>query len=241
MKIQTASGALTLRPPTRAQLDRVSAFVPLTDALRAMPAGAKYGLLMRQGREEAWAIEQRPLDVNVAHGPEAAYTNVALVLMAIPRYLKKKLPGVLMPCVYLRPKGKALSEVGIAYFGGTTAAEASAWRAAEPPAGVSAVSRPAGFGRMVGAFMGCLAEASAETGTYLFSTMETGHRPYGKLGTVLASFLIHGEDLYSLKVKPMASDPGWAHLRAAGIREVYSLPTVLARRSSAAGARACPS
>ncbi len=79
---------------------------------------------------------------------------------------------------------------------------------------------------MVTAFMGCLAETSAATGTYLFTAIDVDHRPRSALPSLLFSFVIHGQDVYSLKINPDVDDPVWTWLRSTGIDKVYALPSV---------------
>jgi len=224
-KTQTSSGML--QNPARQQLEHVSSFLPLAGPIPEKPGGADYGIVMQRGKQETWAIKQQPVDVKGSHADEAAMANQSLVVQAIPRYMKRGFKGVLMPCVYMRPKPKGMAEVGIAYFGGADPADAKARRGLDPLTGIDPEAvHGIGFGKMVMAFMESLAEASAETGTFLFTAIDMDHRPRSALGSLLFSFLVHGQDLYCLKIRPPKRDPTWAWLKSVGIATVYALPSV---------------
>ena len=224
-KTQTANGML--QKPTRQQLEHVAAFLPLAGPIPEKPGGADFGIVMQRGKRETWAIKQQPVDVNGSHADEAAMANQSLVVQAIPRYMKQGFKGVLMPCVYMRPKPKGMVEVGIAYFGGADLNDAKARRGLDPLTVLDLqATHGIGFGRMVTAFMECLADASAETGIFLFTAIDMDHRPRSALGSLLFSFLIHGQDLYCLKIRSAQRDPTWAWLKSVGIPTVYTLPSV---------------
>jgi len=224
--IQTAANGM-LQKPTRQQLERVAAFLPLAGPIQEKPGGADYGIVMQRGKQETWAIKQQPVDVKESHADEAAMANQSLVVQAIPRYIKRGFKGVLMPCVYMRPKPKGMAEVGISYFGGADPSDAKARRGLDPLTVLDLqATHGIGFGKMVTAFMECLGDVSAETGTFLFTAIDMDHRPRSALGSLLFSFLVHGEDLYCLKIRPPERDPTWVWLKSVGISTVYALPSV---------------
>jgi hypothetical protein len=227
MKIKTSAGVVSVQDPILEQVKRLGTLLPLAGPLPDKPGGADFGIVMKYGKDEAWAIKQQPVDVRESHGSQAAMANQALVVQAIHRYMKKGFKGVLMPCVYMRPKSKRMTEVGIAYFGAADPTDAKARRGLDPLAGLDPKAiHGIGFGKMVTAFMGCLAETSAETGTFLFTAIDVDHRPRSALPILLFSFVVHGQDVFSLKINPDADDPTWTWLRSTGIDKVYALPSV---------------
>jgi len=227
MKLKTAAGVVTLRKTTRKQLERLGGFLPLAGPIPERPGGADYGIIMKQGRRETWAIKQQPVDIRKSEANELATFNQALVVQAIHRYLKWGFTGVLMPCVYLQPKVKQMMEVGIAYSGGADPSDAKARRGLDPLAGLDPTAMHGeGFGKMVIAFIECLAKTAAATDTPLFTTIDMDHRPRSAFDRLLFSFLIHGQDVYSLKINPASDDPVWTWLRVTGIDKVYALPSV---------------
>jgi hypothetical protein len=224
-KTQMTSGML--RKPARQQLEHVAAFLPLAGPIPEQPGGADYGIVMQRGKRETWAIKQQPVDVKGSHADDAAMANQSLVVQAIPLYMKQGFKGVLMPCVYMRPKPKGMAEVGISYFGGADPSDAKAHRGVDLLTGLDPeAAHGIGFGKMVTAFMECLGEAATESGVPLFAAIDMDHRPRSALGTLLFSFLVHGQDLYCLKISPPMRDPTWAWLKSVGISTVYALPSV---------------
>jgi hypothetical protein len=216
-----------LQKPAQRQLEHLAALLPLDGPLPEKPGGADYGIVMQRGKMETWAIKQQPVDVKESHADEAAMTNQSLVVQAIPRYMKRGFKGVLMPCVYMRTKPNGMKEVGISYFGGADPSDVKTRRGLDPLIGLDPkATHGIGFGKMVTVFMECLADASAETGIPLFTAIDMDHRPRSALGALLFSFLVHGQDLYCLKIKPPKRDPTWVWLKSVGISTVYALPSV---------------
>jgi hypothetical protein len=227
MKLTTETGDVTFLEPDRKRLEKVGAFIGVAGPMPEKPGGADYGIVMKRGNGERWAYKQQPVDVKRAQEREMSIVNLALVVLTIHRYLKLGFTGVLMPCVYMRPKPKGMAEVGIAYFGGADPSNARARRGKDPLDGLDPHDlHGAGFGKMVTAFMDCLAETAEETGINLFKTIDVDHRPRSALDLLTFSFLIHGQDVYSLKINPHPEDPVWEWLRGTGISQVYALPSV---------------
>lgn len=227
MKLKTSAGVVSLQEPIMEKVKSLAALLPMAGPFPDKPGGADFGIIMKYGEDEAWAIKQQPVDVRKSLGSQAAMANQSLVVQAIHRYMKKGFKGVLMPCVYMRPKSKRMTEVGIAYFGSADPSDAKARRGLDPLVGLDPSARHGiGFGKMVTSFMGCLAETSAATGTYLFTAIDVDHRPRSALPSLLFSFVIHGQDIYSLKINPDTDDPVWTWLRSTGIDKVYALPSV---------------
>ena len=220
MKLTTAAGDVTFLEPNRKLLEKVGAFVGVAGPIPEKPGGADYGIIMKRGKGEKWAYKQQP-------ARETSLENVALIVLSLHRYLKLGFNGVLMPCVYLNDKPKGMTEVGIAYFGGADPGDAKAQQGTDPLACLDPEDlHGAGFGNMVTAFMRCLAETAEETGLKLFKTIDLDHRPRSALDFLYFTFLIQGQNVYSLKINPNVDDPVWEWLRSTGIDEVYNLPSV---------------
>lgn len=225
MKIETTAGVVTLLEPDQKKLEVVRSLIPLNGPLPKELEGARYGVVMECGAGELWAIKQQPVDVKRSQQDDVYMNSIALVVSAIKSYLDLGFSGVLMPCVYMREKPKSMVEVGIAYFGAAAPGDA-----AKVPKGLEfpdfGDTHGIGFGSMVMAFIKCLGDTSKQTGIPLSPIIDMDHRPRSALGVLVFSFLIHGQDIYSLKINPTDQDPVWTFLRSSGIQHVYALPSV---------------
>lgn len=217
---------ISFQNPSRRQLVEMSSILPVDGPIPARPGGARYGIVMRCGSRETWAVKQQPVDVLADEAQAAAEINHYLVLKAIAGYMTLGFKGVLMPCVYMRRKPSDRVEVGIAYFGGAHPDDGK--RPNEPIQSRSEIEavHGEGFKAMVAGFMGCLGDAAQETGVPLFETIDMDHRPRSALGTLIFSFLLHGRELYCLQIEPDRKSEVWEWLEAGGIEVVYSLPSV---------------
>lgn len=227
MKLVTEAGEVTFLKPERKRMEKVGTFIGVAGPMPEKPGGADYGIIMKRGGQERWAYKQQPVDVNRAKAHEFSMANLALIVLSLHRYLKLGFKGGLMPCVYLRGKPAGMTEVGIAYFGGADPSDVKARRGLDPLAGLDPEGlHGIGFGTMVKAFMRCMAKTAEETGIPLFQAIDMDHRPRSALDSLMFSFLIQGQDVYSLKIRPNPKDPVWQWLRSTGISQVYDLPSV---------------
>lgn len=225
MQIETAAGPVRLRKPVNKKLQELSKLIPLRALGENHPSGAEYGVVMQYASHELMAIKQQSVEVKQSQCEEAYSRNITLLVAAIGLYRAAGFSGALMPCVYIRPKPKRLVEVGFAYFGAAGPGDA-----ARNPKGAALapleITHGAGFGGMVMTFIECLGQVSRETGIPLAPIIDMDHRPRSLLNTLFFSFIIHGQDLYSLKIKPTPIDPVWEIFHSTGLREAYALPSV---------------
>ena len=224
MKIKTPAGILTLRKPTLGKLKALATLIPLSEPFDHPCGIPVYGIIMKSDAGEAMAIKQQSIEIPDTTINERHSSDTVLLVRAIKHYLSHEFCGALLPCVYIRPKSLGMVEVGFAYFGHADQADANMNSGSELPEFDKGHGQ--GFSRMAMAFMQCLSLAAKESGLPLAPTIDLDHRPRSLLNTLSFSFLIHGQDIYSLKMKPSVESLGWELLRSAGIKEVYALPSV---------------
>ena len=224
MNIKTESGNVTLEVPDMKRVDGLRDYLPLAGPLAEKPAGAGYGIVMKQGANELWGLKQESAEFDQRQAKNAVSNNAALIVLALKQYLSIGFSGVLMPCVYSRPKKAGNVEVGVAYFG--NAEPVVARKGAKAAMVNSDVGHDTGFSEMVAGFMSSMFEASGKSGIPLRPIIGLDHRPRSALGSICLMFLIHGKDLYSLHVDPESRNPVWTVLRSMDIRRAWSLPCV---------------
>lgn len=228
MNLSTSAGVFTLVDPNPKKLKRVSWFIPLTSRFDEKVGGADYGVVMKYGDVELWAIKQQSLDFKPDEAISAAKYYQALITLNLKQYLEIGFKGVLMPCVYMRSKPKSLIEVGVAYFGAAEPGDALLKQKphiAEIGVGTGTV-HGLGFTKMVAQFIVGLRETSEQMGKPWLPVIDLDHRPRSHFETLVFCFLLHGKDLYSLKIKPSGGDPTWAVLVTSGINKAYNMPSV---------------
>lgn len=224
MKIRTAAGIVTLKDPAEEQLMDVGRYLPLAGPLPGKPGGADYGIVMKQGGRELMAVKQQVVDFSEDQLQDACTNHLALVILALKGYRDLGFTGVLMPSVYVRPKAGRKMEVGVAYFGAAAPLDAPAAKRRSP---ARDDEDPSGkFTEMVAGFINSMLVASKRTGIQIPAIIGLDYRPRSALGTLWFSFLVHGRELYSLKISPSHQDPAWEVLRTSGIREAWAIPCV---------------
>lgn len=224
MKIKTESGNVTLDVPDAKMVEGVREYLPLAGPLARKPNGADYAIVMKQGSEEVWGVRQRSAEFDPGLAQEAFENNVALIVLALKRYLRIGFSGVLLPATFTRPARKGKVEVGVAYFGAAAPADDQAGKML-PLADIDA-AHGAGFSEMVASFMGSMFAASGKSGIPLCPVIGLDHRPQSAFGTLGLMFMIHGRDVYSLSGNSSPTHPVWNLLRSTGIRKAWRLPCV---------------
>jgi hypothetical protein len=189
--------------------------------------GADYGIVMKCGEREAYAIKHQPPDL-----PEEAWAqnqfviNSLLVALTLRRYIDHGFSGVFLPCPYWRKKAENRHEVGLAYFGAPSSGgiEANEFEFKFQSAWDNQFG--AGFTVMFTTFIKELQRTEADSGLKLQRSIGLDYRPRLALGTLGFGFLVQHKDVFCLKTVVTEQDPIWTALRSAGIEEVYRLPSV---------------
>lgn len=224
VRIRTPRGEVVLRQPGRRQVERLKAALPLgLLRFREPVKEARFGIVMKCGDSEAWAVKQQPPDFAPGVLRSVLVANAVLVAMSLAAYRGHGFGGCLLPCDYVRKKGEAI-EPGICCFG------------CPCPTGIEAAEFPFfggidqrfghGFGTMLTHFIRALKTASADSGITLQPCIGLEHRPRSLLGSLAFGFLVHGREIYCLKTRISVKDPVWTVLSASGISELWFLPSV---------------
>jgi hypothetical protein len=224
MKVATPQGEVDLIQPDRRRLRSLRAALPPgVLAYSSEVNGARYGIVMKCGDTESWAIKQQPPEVPEKTLQAAYMGNSILIALSILRYIEFGFGGCLMPCPYIRKKQAGI-EAGIAYFGApcTTGIEAAEF----PFEGAFDNQFGHGFTTMFSHFVKELQRSSDESGITLQPCLGLDYRPRSALEQLGFQFLIHGSGFFCLKTKISEQDPIWTAIRSTGIHRMYHLPSV---------------
>ena len=224
MIIATPQGEVELLSPEAHRLRNLRSCLPLGAVAFSEPAdGARYGIVMKCGENEAWVVKQQPPDIPSESALDVFLANSILIALSIAQYRSFGFGGCLMTSPYIRGKGDE-SEVGIAYLG---APSRSGIEVAEFPFEGSFDNQFGhGFTTMFTHFVKTLQKSSRDSGITMQPCIGLDHRPRTALGRLGFGFLVHGRDVYCLKTKVSEQDPVWTALRSTGIDQVYHLPSV---------------
>ena len=170
--VRTPQGPVELCPPEPAQLRALRALLPLGAVQYNKPVnGARYGMVMKCGDKEAFAVKQQPVELPAEKGRTCFRANSILIALSLRCYLENGFAGFIMPCAYMRDKGIKGVEAGIAYFG------------APDPRGKEALDFPhrdafdnqfgTGFTTMLTSSIRAIQDASRSSGI----TLATANRP----------------------------------------------------------------
>jgi hypothetical protein len=223
--VKTPQGPIGLRQPEPAQLRSLRVLLPFGAVQYDKPVnGARYGVVMKCGEKEAFAVKQQPVEVPAKEGRTCFIANSILIAISLRAYLENGFSGFMMPCAYLRNKGAKGVEAGIAYFG------------APDPRGKEALEFPhndafdnhfgTGFTTMLTSSIRAIQEASRSSGITLQHPIGLELRSRSALETLGFGFLIHGPLIYCLKTQLREDDPVWTAIRASGIEDVIHFPSV---------------
>jgi hypothetical protein len=229
--VKTPQGPVELRAPEPAQLRALRALLPLGAVHYGQPVnGAQYGVVMKCGDREAFAVKQQPVEVPTKEGRTCFMANSILIAISLRVYLENGFAGLMMPCAYLRDKGAKGVEAGIAYFG------------APDPKGKEVLDFPhqhafdnqfgTGFTTMLSGSIRAIQAASKSSGITLQQPIGLDLRPRSALESLGLGFLVHGTLIYCLKKQVSEHDPVWTALRSTGIEDVVHLPSVPAEIAS---------
>jgi len=223
--IKTPQGPVELIPPTISQLQALRARLPLGivqygEAIR----GARFGVVMKCGENEAYAVKHQPVEVERKHLQTCYTANSILIAISLRKYMEHGFAGLMMPCAYVRDKGPKGIEAGLAFF------------AAPDPAGKEALDFPhddafdnqfgTGFTIMLTAAIRAIQAASKDSGITLMQPIGLDIRPRSALETLGFSFLVLGPLVFCLKTHVTEQDPMWTCLRGEGIESVVHVPSV---------------
>jgi hypothetical protein len=223
--VKTPQGPVELCPPEVAQLQALRELLPLGIVQYGEPMnGAKYGLVMKCGDQEAFAVKQQPVEVLVEDSRTCYMANSILIALSLRTYLESGFAGLMMPCAYMRNKGAKGVEAGIAYFaapsaGGKEALDFTHDNAFDNQFGT-------GFTVMLTGSIRAIQAASKSSGITLQQPIGLDLRPRSALETLGFGFLVHGTLIYCLKTQVREDDPVWTCLRSTGIEHVIHLPSV---------------
>ncbi|MGE9291035.1 MAG: hypothetical protein ACQKBT_08600 [Puniceicoccales bacterium] len=224
MQITTPQGTLTFVDPKPQCLRSLQSALPLGMVAYSKEInGALYGIVMKCGDDEAWAIKQQPPEVPEESFPTVYRANSILIALSLHRFMKNGFGGCLIPCPYFRKKPTGV-EAGIAYFGSpsTTGSEATKF-----PMNQAFDHRFGhGFTTMISRFVEALQASSKESGITLQQSLGLDSRPRSALDSLGMQFLIHGSELYCLKTQRSEQDPIWTAIRSTGIDRITYLPSL---------------
>ena len=223
--VKTPQGPVELCEPELSQLRALRELLPLGAVQYSdKPNGAQFGLVMKCGETEAFAVKQQPVEVPNENAKTCFMTNSILIALSLRAYIENGFSGFMMPCAYMRNKGHKGVEAGIAYFG------------APKPNGKEALDYPrdhafdnqfgTGFTIMLTQAIRAIQEASEESGITLQHPIGLDVRPRSALETLGFGFLVHGPLIYCLKTEVQEDDPIWTILRSTGIEHVIHIPSV---------------
>lgn len=224
--IQTANGQIRVLEPTSEVFCPLRSILPFgIVGLGPAPDGARFGVVMQCGDEEASAVKQQCVDLDERTGDLQFKCNYMLIAGALKGYLGNGFGGLLMPVAYRRTKEGGRVEAGIAYFGHSS------------PTGREAADFPherpyddhfgRGFWGMMKHFIAALAGSSATTGLPLQSPIiGMDIRKRLQLGSIVFGFLVHGPYVVYLGKRIDAAHRVWEIVSRSGITEIYHLPSV---------------
>jgi len=228
--VKTPQGPIELCPPEPAQLRALRELLPLGAVQYSEPQhGARFGVVMKCGSQEAFAVKQQPVEVPTEAARTCYAANSLLIALSLRIYLEHGFSGFMMPCAYLRDKGANGVEAGIAYFG---APDPNGKEALDFPHadafGGDAFDKPfgTGFTIMLTQAFRAIEAASKDSGIPLQQPIGFDVRPRSALETLGFGFLAHGPLIYCLKCHVREDDPAWTVLRSTGIEHVIHIPSV---------------
>jgi hypothetical protein len=112
-------GVVRLRSAPEHLIERVRELLPLgLEVLPSNPGTTAFGIVMQRGSKEAVALRQKTIEFSPEHAAILSKTHTMLVAIALAKFAKAALPGLLMPCPYFRINERNRIETGIAFFGG---------------------------------------------------------------------------------------------------------------------------
>lgn len=231
MNLNTPQGAIEITEPDDLQLSSLRDALPFGLIGYQTPVhGAEYGIVIQCGEEPLWAIKQQGPDIPEDLLPTIHMQHSLLIAASIGRYLDAGFEGCLLPTLYFKKKPSG-SETGIAYFGSPAPSEMQP--AELSPQTVFDSQLGHGFTAMMTHFIRELQTSSKQSGIPLQPCIGLDPRPITKIGTLILSFLIHGQNVYCLKPAITESNPLWSALRASGVTHLYDLPSLPAKITDA--------
>jgi hypothetical protein len=116
--VKTPQGPVELSEPEPAQLRALRELLPLGAVQYSDRSnGASFGLVMKCGDREVFAVKQQPVEVPNESAKTCFRANSILIALSLRSYIENGFSGYMMPCAYMRDKGDKGVEAGIAYFG----------------------------------------------------------------------------------------------------------------------------
>jgi len=223
--VKTPQGPVELCEPEPAQLRALRELLPLGAVQYSDRSnGASFGLVMKYGDREVFAVKQQPVEVPNESAKTCFRANSILIALSLRSYIENGFSGYIMPCAYMRDKGDKGVEAGIAYFG------------APNPNGKEALDFPhdnafdnqfgTGFTIMLMQLIRAIQAASKDSGITLQTPIGLDYRPRSALETLGFGFLVHGPLIYCLKCHVREDDPVWTVLRSTGIEHVIHIPSL---------------
>ncbi|MBI5846635.1 MAG: hypothetical protein HZB31_01535 [Nitrospirae bacterium] len=231
--VSTSKGEVKLFPPTVELLESIRSFLPFGIArYTSTYQGADFGLVIKRGEDELFAVKQQPIDYDEAQSNITRQANAILVAESLQSYLSHGFSGLFMPFAYRRTKDAGRFETGIAYFG---APSKQGRECLEYPFD-AAYDRQFGHGftTMMGTFIRALQQSSRDTGISLDRIIGLDVRSLLQLGSFSFGYMLVGPHVICLKTEVSERDPTWTILRSTGISEVFHIPSMAAVLKSSA-------
>jgi hypothetical protein len=220
-KIETDEGTLELVPAAIDQLRQIAACWPME--LVSIPnAPGKFGLVFQQGDQEMHGIKMQPADTAEANARTFHYINRALIASALPYYLEKQHPGVMVPCAYCKEKALGMAETGFSFFVGPSSTSASGTDHRSDEMYDDRLG--AGATTMLFDMMGALATARRETGLPMMTVIGVDLRPRLDMGALAMHFVVVGQRTFAVKDPLDESEPVWSYLVKAGLSRLPYAP-----------------
>lgn len=223
--VNTPKGEVQLLPPPADLLHAIRAFLPYGVLRYETPQkGADYGIVMKCGEQEVYAVKQQPMPCDEQQGFASFQAHSILIAHSIAEYLRNGFSGLLMPCAYILKKGAGQVESGIAYIG----ASSPHGREVQEFPCEAAYDRPFGHGftTMMISFIRALQQSSRDTKIRLFQPIGLDVRPRLHLGSLGFGFMLVGPHIICLKTRISEQDPVWTVLHGTGISKVFHIPSV---------------
>ncbi len=225
--VSTPQGEVKLYSPTAELLDTIRSFLPFGIARYTTPQqGADYGLVIKRGEDELFAVKQQPVDYDEEQSRITQQANAILVAESLASYLSHGFLGLFMPFAYRRTKDAGRFETGIAYIG---APSKQGRECLEYPFD-EAYDRQFGHGftTMMLTFIRALQQSSKKIGISLSPTIGLEVRSLLQLGSFSFGYMLVGPHVVCLKTVVSEQDPSWTGLKYSGITEVFHIPCMAA-------------
>ena len=223
--VNTPEGEVRLLPPPVELLRAIRSFMPFGAVRFATPQeGADFGLVMQCGEQELFAVKQQPMDCDEQQSRVSYQANAILITHSLTDYLAHGFGGLFMPCTYIRAKESRHFESGIAYFGYPSARGRECLEYPYENSFDGQFSH--GFTTMMTSFIRALQQSSRTTGITLSRPVGLDVRYRLELGSLGIGFMLVGSQIACLKTVVSEHDPVWTVLRAAGISEVFHVPSI---------------